>query len=148
MIDEFFSSFFSVDVQDGQERLYKATIAITEMLIPEPTEQGAFRFDGLMYPTIPMNGNCENFALKSGFIERGVAFVKAEYLTIRQIDGMQMQFDILDFANSVRADGTLDWKGRPGRWVLKEKGDQLRVSVGEQGEWIAHDMNGNPVPME
>ena len=105
-IDELFSSFFAVDVQGGQEHLYKATIALTEKFIPEPSVEGAFRFDGLMYPTIPMNGNCENFALKLEFVERAVAFVKAEYLVIRQIEGMQMKFDILDFANSI-CDGKL-----------------------------------------
>jgi hypothetical protein len=68
LVDEFFSSFFSIDVRDGQEHLYKATIAMTEKLIPEPTVQGGYRFDGLMYPTIPMNGNCENFALKPDFV--------------------------------------------------------------------------------
>ena len=145
-IDEFFSSFFAVDVQEGQEHLYNATIALTEKFIPEPTVEGAFRFDGLMYPTIPMNGNCENFALKSGFVERSVAFVKAEYLVIREIEGMQMKFDILDFANSV-CDGKLEWKGRRGKWVLRTQGEQLQFSV-EQGEWVARDVNGNVVPME
>lgn len=148
LVDEFFSSFFSIDVQEGQEHLYKATIAMTEALIPEPSEQGAFQFDGLMYPTIAMHGNCENFALKAKFVARGMAFVKAEYLRIRKVEGMQMQFDILDFANSIGGCGMLDWKGRPGHWVLKQKGDQLQMGVDEQGEGIARDMNGNPVPME
>lgn len=148
MIDEFFSSLFSVDVHEGQEHLYKATIAMTEVLIPEPSAPGAFRFDGLMYPTMSMQGNCENFALKAEFVARGVSFVKAEYLKVRQVEGMKMQFDILDFANSVDARGMLDWKGRPGHWVLKQKSDQLQVSVGEQGEWVARDMNGNLLPME
>jgi hypothetical protein len=144
-IDEFFSSLFAVDAKEGQEHLYKVTIAITEKFIPEPTVEGAFRFDGLMYPTIPMNGNCENFALKSEFVERAVAFVKAEYLIVKQIEGMKMKFDILDFSNSV-SDGKLEWKGRPGRWVL-QKGEQVQVTV-EQGEWIARDLNGNIVPID
>jgi len=146
MIDEFFSSLFAVDVREGEEHLYKATIALTEKFIPEPTAVGAFCFDGLMYPTIPMNGNCENFALKSGFVERFLAFVKAEYLVVRQIESMQMKFDVLDYANSVR-DGKLEWKGRPGRWVLQKQDEQLQISV-ENGEWIARDSNGNVVPMD
>lgn len=91
-----------------------------------------------------MNGNCENFALKSEFVARGVAFVKAEYLAIKEIEDMQMKFDILDFANSVR-EGKLEWRGRPGRWVV-EKSEQVQLSL-EQGEWMARDSNGNPVPM-
>jgi len=137
LIDEFFASLFCVDVQPGQEHLYRATIALTEKLIPEPTEPGAVQFDGVMYPTIPMSGNCENFALKPEFIQRGVEFVKAEYVRIRAVDGMVMTFDTLDFANSVRADGALDWRGRPGHWVLRGKGEQLRFGVNEQGEWEA-----------
>ncbi|MGB6877552.1 MAG: hypothetical protein WBD87_16120 [Candidatus Acidiferrales bacterium] len=148
MIDEFFASFFCVDVQPGQEHLYRATIALTEKLIPEPTEAGAFRFDGVMYPTIPMSGNCENFALKPEFVQRAVEFVKAEYVRIRVVDGMVMTFDTLDFANSVRADGALDWRGRPGNWVLREKGEQLQFRVNGQGEWEARNANGELIPME
>lgn len=92
-----------------------------------------------------MNGNCENFALKLEFVEKAVEFVKAEYVLIKHIEGMQMTFDMLDFANSV-CDNKLQWKGRPGRWVLQQ-GEQVKVSV-EQGEWIAHDLNGNRVPMD
>jgi hypothetical protein len=147
LVDEFFSSYFSIDVRDGQEHPYRATIAMTEKLIAAPTVPGAFRFDGLMYPTIPMNGNCENFALKREFVERGVEFVKAEYVKIRVIDGMKMNMDTLDFANSLRPDGGLEWKGRPGRWVVKP-GQQVKVSVDEQGEYICHDTSGNLVPME
>jgi hypothetical protein len=148
MVDEFFSSFFSVDVPKGQEPLYKATIAITEQLIPIPTEPGPVRFDGLMYPTIPMKGNCENFALRKEFVEHGVAFVKADYIKIRAIEGTQITFDKLDFANSVRADGALEWKGRLGQWTIRQHGGTLQFSVNEQGEWIARDMNGEVVPME
>jgi hypothetical protein len=118
---------------------------MAEQLTPVPTAGGAYRFDGLMYPTIPMNGNCENFALKSEFVKRGVEFVKAEYVVIREINGMQMNFDILDFSNSVHG-VELEWKGRPGRWVL-ETGEKVRVSF-ENGEWIACDLKGNRVPME
>jgi hypothetical protein len=145
MIDDFLASLFTVDVLEGQEHRYKATVAAAEQLIPEPSVKGAFRFDGLIYPTIPMNGNCENFALKSEFAKRGVTFVKAEYLVVREIEGMKMKFDALDFSNSLH-DDRLEWKGRPGRWVL-EKGEQVRVSV-EDGEWIARDLDGNIVSME
>jgi len=94
-----------------------------------------------------MNGNCENFALKAQFIDRAVTFVNAEYLRVKRVEGTQMEFDRIDFANSVRADGTLDWKGRPGHWVLKEKGDTLQIIV-EQGDYVARDMKGNIVPLE
>jgi hypothetical protein len=144
-IDELFSSFFIVDVNGGQEYLYKATIALAEILIPKPTAEGAFPFDGLIYPTIPMKGNCDNLALRPEFVERGVEFVKAEYLLIKQIDGMQMNFDILDFANST-CDGKLEWKGRPGHWVLQGQGQQLQFKA-ENGEWTARDSSGNIVPM-
>jgi hypothetical protein len=86
-----------------------------------------------------------NFALKLGFVKRAVEFVKAEYVVVRHTEGMQMTFDVLDFANSVR-DDKIEWKGRPGRWVLQQ-GGQVKVSA-EQGEWIARDLNGNLVPMD
>ncbi len=148
VVDESLSSFFSVDVPVGREDLYKRTVAVAEKLIPEPTAEGAHRFVGLMYPTIPMNGNCDNFALKPDFVERGVEFVRAEFLRIRVIDGMKIEFDILDFANSAGADGVLGWKGRPGQWVLPRMADTLQFRGDGQGEWVALNTNGEVVPME
>ncbi len=147
-VDEFLSSFFSVDVPDGREELYKRTIAVAEKLMPEPTVEGAYRFDGLMYPTIPMSGNCENFALKPDFVDRGIEFVRAEFLEIRSIDGMRIEFDILEFANSARSDGVLEWKRRPGQWVLPGPGDILRLRADEQGAWVAVNEKGEEVPRE
>jgi hypothetical protein len=146
LVDEFLSSYFSVDVRDGQEHLYTATIAITEKLIPIPTVADGFPFDGLMYPTMPMSGNCENFALRPDFVERAVAFSKAEYVTVKAIEGMKMDLGILDFANSVQPDGNLNWKGRPGKWTVAP-GRTVRVSV-EHGEYVVHDEDGNPVSMD
>jgi hypothetical protein len=146
IIDEFLGSLFAVPVPAGQEHLYKATIAVTEKLIPSDIAGGAVDFGGLMYPTIPMNGNCDNFALRPRFVERGLAFVKAEYIAVREVNGMVINFNVLDFANSVDADGALEWKGRLGKWVMNQ-GDILQFSH-EIGEWVARDLAGRIVQPE
>jgi hypothetical protein len=150
IVDEFFSSYFSVDVKDGEEHLYKATIAMTERLIPIPTIPTGFPFDGLMYPTISMMANCDNFALRPAFVETNVRLVHAEYVKVTKIQGVQMTFDRLDFANSISAEGALEWKAGPAngpysranpaksRWTSAEsrsamtsKGNSFRLSKGQ-----------------
>lgn len=51
----------------------------------------------------------------------------------------------VDFlATSFGKDGSIEWKGHPGKWYLKKKDDQLILSV-ENGRWVARDKNGKVV---
>lgn len=140
LISEFLASTFSADIPEGSEDRYKLTIAITEKLI------STGMFGGLIYPTIPMNGNADNFALKPKFVSTGLTFVRAEYIAIDSIEGKKMAVRYLDIATDVSDSGRLTWKGRPGQWV-KNKGDSLIFTV-ENGEWVARDHSGNIVEPE
>ena len=143
VVNEFLAQLFSAKFSEEEDEYqYKATIAVTEKLVPTDVPEGAARFDGLMYPTIPMAGNCENFALRPEFVSRGLAFVKAEYLLIREVTGMSITFDILDFAVSAN-EGRLEWKGRKPEWVITT-GAALTF-VADRGQWIARDPDGRVV---
>ena len=116
----------------GSLKKYKPTIAITELLIPADTPpKGEIRFDGLMYPTIAMAGNCENFALRPEFVTRGLAFVKAEHLVIQENAGRKMRFNVNRVADTASKSGTLNW--RLPKWTV------------EPGACLAFDLAGNGV---
>jgi hypothetical protein len=140
-ITEFLADLFCMNVPDGREYLYKPTIAIAEKFVPADVRHGAVTFDGLMYPTIPMAGNCENVALRPQFVDRGLAFVKAEYIVVRNVQGTRLTFDVLDFANSVSPSGNLHWKGRPPQWQLSYQGEELTFAA-EDGQWVARRPDG------
>ncbi len=145
LIDEFFASLFTVNVQSGEEHLYTATIALTEKFLPSNVPGDCVELAGLMYPTIPMNGNCENFALRPKFVKNGVSFVKAEFVIIKAIQRMEMSFDHLDFVNSTSESGQLQWKGRPGQWTVPS-GAQLKIRV-ENRQWVAQDLDGRSLDL-
>ncbi len=140
-LTEFLGELFSTNVPDGQEYLYKPTIAITEKYVPADVRLGTVIFDGLLYPTIPMAGSCENFALRPQFVARGLAFVKAEYIVIRDVQGMRVTFDVLNVANAISASGDLHWKGRLPQWQLTCQGAELTFTA-ENGQWIARRPDG------
>jgi hypothetical protein len=145
LVTEFLGGLFSANIPDGQEYLYKVTIAITEHLIPADVPEGAVRFDGLMYPTIAMSGNCDNFAFRSEFVARSLAFVKAKHLAIQEIDGMRIRFNVLDVADAATESGTLDWR-QPG-WTVKEHSAMTFIPA-ENGAWVAYAPDGTIVPPE
>jgi hypothetical protein len=140
LVGEFLSSAFSLDVKKEEEYRYKLTIAITEKLIPSEM------FGGLLYPTIPMNGNADNFALKGDFVSSGLAFVRVEYMSVRSVEGMNINIDVLDSATAIDDTGGIEWKGRTGQWNLTKVGEH-RV-VAENGEWVVRDPSGNTVEPE
>jgi len=137
-IEHFLAEKFTKDVQAGEEDLYKLTIAMTDHLIPGEM------FGGLIYPTIPMNGNGDNLALKPGFASDGLSLIRAEFLVIKRLEGRTMESEVLDTATSCAENGSIIWKGHPDQWTLNNKGDQLLFTA-ENGRWVVRDTSGNTV---
>jgi len=138
-VDQFLADAFTADVWPGEEDRYKLTIAVSEKLL-----HGAnFSFDGLLYPTIPMQGNADNIALTPTFVSSGLEFVRAEFLQVTRIEGKSMTFDTLDTATARAEDGSILWKGHADKWTLKQ-GDQIALSF-QDGRWIARDSSGRVV---
>jgi len=115
---------------------YKLTAALAEFFMRPP-------FEGLIYPTIAMRANADNFALKPNWVDRGLEFIGVELVRIDAINGFERDVTIVDYATG-RADGSLHWKGRAPNWKLKEKDEELLFTA-EQGVWVARDTEGNIV---
>jgi len=142
LVNEFLSQEFTKIVPAGKEYLYKISIAIAEKLFSDDL------FDGLLYPTISMRANADNFALKPRYIEEKKIVIKmVEYIQIDTKEDFKYRITVLDFANSFKEDGTIEWKGRPPHWVLREKGDELKL-IAKNGKWVAIDKAGNIVEPE
>lgn len=116
--------------------LYKLTAALAEFFMRPP-------LNGLIYPTIAMSANADNFALKPEWVDTGLEFIGVEVVRVDNVRGMERDVTVVDYATA-RSDGTLDWKGRGPNWQLTEEGQQLTLKA-EQGVWIARGADGTIV---
>jgi hypothetical protein len=129
---------FTEAVSEGHEDRYNLSIAVAEKLFDDP------HFGGLLYPTVPMWGNADNFALKPSYVDAFVVPTYAELLEITKIDGTKVTFDIVDEAHRFDADGTICWLGHRAQWAITEPFGSLTLEV-VNGHWVARDAGGNIV---
>lgn len=141
LIAKFFTEEFRKKIPEGEEHLYKMTIAIAEGHFSQAG------FNGLLYPSVAMNANGDNLALKPEYVEQHLKCLYVAWIEILSAIDNSFKYCILDEASSFHTDGTIQWTGKPPReWSIKPRsGLQLRVV---DGEWVAHDINGNPVGPE
>ena len=142
LVNEFLSQEFTKIVPAGKEDLYKISIAIAEKLFSDDL------FDGLLYPTISMKANADNLAIKTQYVgEKRIVIKSVEYIQIDAKEDFKYKITVLDFANSFKDDRTIEWKGRPPHWVLREKGDELKL-IAKNGKWVVIDKAGNIIKPE
>lgn len=137
-IRDYLASKFSRPIPQEYNDYYKLTIAIAEHHFSGDI------FDGLIYPTIRMRGNADNFAIKKFFVDSGgIEFVDVYFIEITEILDFEYIINRLDWANSILANGDIEWKGRLPQWKIGT-GQELKVQA-KNGKWIANDKDGNLV---
>lgn len=137
IIQNFLAEMFSQTIPINKTQLYKLTIAIAEK------HYMGDMFAGLLYPTIPMKANADNFAIKPSIIDTGgLIFKDVYYIEITKVYEFKYDINRLDWANSISNDGEIEWKGRLPVWKLKENGEELKITV-QDGKWVARDSNEN-----
>lgn len=137
-VAEFLAEIFTQQIQRGEEHFYKLTVAVAEKL------SSFDLFDGLIYPTVAMRANADNFALKPRFADAHLKFLKAEFARIDGVRDFGYDINVLDTATALRQDGFIQWKGHVDNWTLRP-GEQVAMHA-ENGEWVAKDLAGNIVP--
>jgi hypothetical protein len=136
-IAEFLNRTFGKVIYPGEEHHYKLSVAIAEELF------AADVFDALLYPTIPMRANADNFAIKRSYVDSSLKFVKAEFVRIEKIRDAVFDITILDTAKEVTPEGDIVWRGRLDQWSLNNQGDVLVFT--DEGKWVARDSSGRIV---
>lgn len=132
LIRNFIDEEFTKNVNEGEEYLYKNTIALAEKHFSDDI------FNGLLYPSIAIKARSDNLALKPHYVDKNLMIERVEFIQIVSVKGFEYKIKVLDLATSFGKDGSIEWKGHPGKWYLKKKGDELIFSV-ENGRWIARD---------
>jgi hypothetical protein len=115
-IQNYLAKTFSQKIPKDKTYLYKLTIAIAEKLYSEDEEINV-KFDGILYPTVPMNGNADNLVLRRSFVdEENLMFMEAEWVEVKKVYDFKFDVDVLDWANSISNIGEIEWKGRLQLW--------------------------------
>lgn len=138
LIRNFIDEEFTKIVDKGEEYLYKISIALAEKHFSDDI------FNGLLYPSIAIKGRSDNLALKPNYVDKNLMIERVEFIQIISVRDFEYKIKVLDLATSFGEDGSIEWKGHPGKWYLKKKGDELILSV-ENGRWVARDKDGKTV---
>ena len=134
----FLAELFTRPVAKCDEHSYNITVAVAEKLFLDDL------FDGLLYPTVSMRANADNFALKPRYADKHLRFLKAEFARIDAERDFAYDITVLDTATELGDDGSIRWRGRLDQWVLRNQGDQLTFTA-ENGKWVARDASANIV---
>ena len=145
---KFLSEEFARRVTPGMEHQYKISVAIAEQLVLPPIDAESLasapsskglrpRWAGVQYPSVEMKANADNFALLPWAVDEAMITNRVDWLRIdKRADGTKW-VTLLDFADSLSADGAIEWKGRLPR-VLIPAGETFRVTL-DDGRFVVRN---------
>ena len=138
---------FTKDVPDGQEFLYKETIAINELLfdraslIPSqgPNSPKSGRVAGTVYPTVQMRGLADNIAIRPEFVDNALKPNSVRYVLVEfaQQDRLSYTFLTIGFANKF-SDRKIVWQG-----ALPPETERRTHVEFEDGRWVFRNGTGS-----
>lgn len=115
LIYKYLSEVFSRVVEAGHEYEHKITVAIAELLV-----DGSMEFKngtkaelaGIIYPTIAGDGYGENLAIKTAYVDTVFRLEEVRYIRVENHSAIfGHRHPTIDFANTFKNDGTIEWKG-------------------------------------
>ena len=99
--------------------------------------------DGLLYPTVAMNGNSDNIALKSE-ANKKLDFISSQFVEVISKQDQKYEIKTIDTATKIDRDKNIIWSARDFLWQLEKNCEELCFQV-KNGEWIAKDASGQYV---
>lgn len=137
MMRKYFAELFTQRVPENEKHRHKLTAAIAEMW------RSGEALDGVLYPTVRMWANQDNFAIETEVVDRALNPVSAEFLEIKGEEGQKMETEVLDTCTTIQ-EGEIRWNRHGRRWVLDTDGAQGEFKV-EDGRWQAEESDGKGV---
>jgi hypothetical protein len=136
-VAHFLADAFAHRVAPSEKHRYKLSVAIAEKLFAHEM------FDALLYPSIAMQANSDNLALKSQYAATCLQFRRAEFARVDAVRENGFDITVLDTAVELDDSGSIRWRGRLDQWVARP-GDRVMMTV-ENGRWVARDSYGNVI---
>jgi hypothetical protein len=157
MVHRFLAEQFAQEIQPGLEYRYKISAAIAEVMIgrsvggPHLADSldmfaSGTQFAGLLYPSLRYRCNTDNLCLTPQAVDDALILDRAWLYRIiaKKIDGAY-EVECLDFADTIHADRSINWKGRPPRLIIPP-GETIRVTLID-GQYQFHDGSRRPVEL-
>lgn len=136
LIEDFVSEIFCA----RGEQAYTLSAAIAEKMM------AADEIHGLLYPTIPVWGNADNFALKPSAADTLLEPVHIELVEVAELQEKEGESTRIDEANTFGADGSINWLNPPERWTLQPGEGLIYQNV--DGRVTMRNLQGEIVPPE
>jgi len=137
VLRELMSEAFMHEVDDLNKYHYKLTTALGELHLGE-IKNYTRQFAGIIYPSVRMFANGDNFALLPEFVEQNLVFKKATHIIINSRNENSFSINNLDAAIELDQDGSLKWLGRLPHWVLNKPFQEATFTV-----MAGRDKNGD-----
>ncbi|MDH7459838.1 hypothetical protein QEG73_01070 [Chitinophagaceae bacterium 26-R-25] len=138
LVSNFLSENFCKKILATDDSHYLITNAIARIHMQQND------FAGIFYPTIKLNGDDDNFAIKKSVVDAKLLTLdRTEFIEITQIKGDKYQYRIIDVANEL-IDSKIKWLSPKKSWMLSDDSKDIFYSD-DFGEVIAYDENGEPV---
>ena len=128
ILRELMSKEFMREVPDSERHHYKLTTALAELHLGE-IKNHAQQFAGIIYPSVKMSANGDNFALTPNFVDQHIEFKKAAHIKITKRDGNSFSINKIDEAIELNDDNSLKWLGRLARWVQDKPFQELKCTA-------------------
>ncbi|MEN8134808.1 MAG: hypothetical protein ABFS18_04640 [Thermodesulfobacteriota bacterium] len=128
ILRELMSKEFMREVDGTGNYHYKLTAALAELHLGE-IKNHTKQFAGILYPSIKMSANGDNFALQPDFVDRHLEFRKATHIRLTKKDGNTFSINKLDEAIELNDDNSLKWLGRLAHWVLNKPFQQATATA-------------------
>lgn len=109
-IQQFLAELFTLRVEDDNEHLYAASIAIAEVFLSGLKSNRYSSIDGIRYPSIAKRANSDNFALTVDFVRGGLEFLDAHLIQMNTRDCEGTSGTCIDTAVA-SPEGGLTWLG-------------------------------------
>lgn len=152
---DFLGEMLTRPAKENPDEVYRLTSTMASVLLGR-VEGKDNVLAGLIYPTVAMFGNGDNFAFAPWFAQRGLEFAGAREFKIAEFDEEGVRSECVDRSAGVNEAGELMWTGyagynpQPGctyrmtaRAGKTDDGFYLRFEDGRHGYWeIATDPEG------
>ncbi len=133
---DFVIETFCKKIERTQEKEYRKTQAIAKLYLQNP-------FQGLIYPTIKLDGSADNFAIKPFVIESEfLGLTSVEFIEIIDTENNNYTYKILDYCDTIDNDN-LHWYDFSTTWTTSCNSEKEIVFVNESSEILAYDQYGD-----
>lgn len=135
IVNNFLADSFCRKIPIGASEYFKLTNAIADLLMWEA--ESDIYFSGLVYPTIRMNANADNLAIRKEDIDNGnVLPVSVVYVEVLCMSEKEYTYKIIDVATKQK-NGELLWNNLQKHWVTSTSED-LGFAYNDEGELCAY----------